>query len=51
MEESILKGKKKTDRTGMDLWQILVLGVVRMGLDLNYDRLCDTANYRLFRSC
>ena len=29
----------------MDLWQILVLGVVRMGLDLNYDRLCDTANH------
>jgi IS5 family transposase len=45
MEESILKGKKKTGRTGMDLWHILVLGVVRMGLDLNYDRLCDTANH------
>ena len=28
MEESILKGKKKTGRTGMDLWHIFVLGVV-----------------------
>jgi len=45
MEESILKGKKKTGRTGMDLWHIFVLGVVRMGLELNYDRLCDTANH------
>jgi len=45
MEESILKGKKKTGRTGMDLWHILVLGVVRMGLDLNYDRLHDLSNH------
>ena len=45
MEEAILSGKKKTGRTGMDLWHILVLGVVRMGLDLNYDRLCDIANH------
>jgi hypothetical protein len=29
----------------MDLWQILVLGVVRLGLDANYDRLEHTANY------
>jgi hypothetical protein len=45
MEEAILKGKKKTGRTGMDLWHILVLGVVRMGLELNYDRLCDISNH------
>jgi transposase, IS5 family len=45
MDEAILKGKKKTGRTGMDLWHILVLGVVRMGLDLNYERLIDTANH------
>ena len=45
MEEAILKDKKKTGRTGMDLWHILVLGVVRMGLELNYDRLCDISNH------
>jgi len=45
MEEAILKDKKKTGRTGMDLWHVLVLGVVRMGLELNYDRLCDISNH------
>lgn len=45
MDEAILKGKKKTGRSGMDLWHILVLGVVRMGLDLNYDRLLDISNH------
>jgi len=44
MEEAILKGKKKTGRKGLDLWQILVLGVVRMTLDLNYERLLDLSN-------
>ena len=29
----------------MDLWQILVLGVVRLGLDCDYDRLEDMANH------
>ena len=29
----------------MDLWQILVLGVVRLGLDADYDRLEHLANY------
>jgi len=37
--------KKSTGRPGMDLWQILVLGVVRLGLDCNYDRLHYVANY------
>lgn len=45
LEEAILSGKKKTGRTGMDLWHILVLGVVRMTLDTNYDRLWHIANY------
>lgn len=45
LEETILSGKKKTGRTGMDLWHILVLGVVRMTLDTNYDRLWHIANY------
>ena len=29
----------------MDLWQILVLGVVRLAQSLNYDRLHHVANY------
>lgn len=45
LEDAILSGKKKTGRTGMDLWHILVLGVVRMTLDINYDRLWHVANY------
>ena len=45
LEAKILAGKKVTGRTGLDLWQILVLGVVRLGLDANYDRLEHLANY------
>jgi len=29
----------------MGLWEIFVLSVVRLGLDANYDRLEDFANY------
>lgn len=45
LEEHLTKGKKATGRPGMDLWRILVLGVVRLGLDCNYDRLEDMANH------
>ena len=45
LEDAILSGKKKTGSTGMDLWHILVLGVVRLTLDINYDRLWDMANH------
>jgi transposase, IS5 family len=45
LEDAIGKDKKKTGRTGMDLWQILVLGVVRLTLDINYDRLWYEANH------
>jgi IS5 family transposase len=45
LEAKILAGKKATGRTGMDLWQILVLGVVRLGLDADWDRLEDQANH------
>lgn len=34
-----------TGRPGMDLWHILVLGVVRAALGCDYDRLEHTANY------
>jgi hypothetical protein len=40
-----LAGKEVTGRTGTDLWQILVLGVVRLGLDADWDRLEHIANY------
>jgi transposase, IS5 family len=45
LEDSILSGKKKTGRTGMDLWRILVLSVVRMTLDADYDQLWDIVNH------
>ena len=45
LEGKILAGKKATGRTGMDLWQILVLGVVRLGLDADWDRMEDLANH------
>ena len=45
LETKVLAGKKATGRTGMDLWQILVLGVVRLGLDADWDRLEDQANH------
>jgi len=45
MEDAILKDKKKTGRTGMDLLHRLVLGVVRMGMDINFDRLHDLSNH------
>ena len=39
LEEKICTGKKKTGRTGMDLWHILVLSVVRHTLGTNWYRL------------
>jgi hypothetical protein len=45
LEAKILAGKKTTGRPGMDLWQILVLGVVRLGLDAGWDRMEHIANY------
>ena len=45
LEAKILAGKQATGRTGMDFWQILVLGVVRLGLDADWDRLEDLANH------
>jgi hypothetical protein len=45
LQQKVLADKQLTGRPGMDLWQILVLGVVRLGLDANYDRLEDLANH------
>jgi transposase, IS5 family len=47
LEARLLAGKKATGRTGMDLWQILVLGVVRLGLDADWDRMEHLTNYDL----
>ncbi len=45
LENKLMAGKKVTGRPGLDLWQVLVLGVVRLGLDCDYDRLEHLANY------
>ena len=45
LESRICGDKQETGRPGMDLWEILVLGVVRLALDCDYDRLHHTANF------
>lgn len=44
LEKAISSDRPETGRPGMDLWQILVFGVVRLTLDVNYDRLHHIAN-------
>ncbi|MCF6270569.1 MAG: hypothetical protein L3J41_12715 [Melioribacteraceae bacterium] len=36
---------KKMGKPGLSLWEIFVLGVIRLTLDANYDRLEHIANY------
>ena len=38
------KADAGTGRPGMEQWRILVLGVVRLGLNADYDRIHDLAN-------
>src|SRR5207344_1997600 len=38
------KADVNTGRPGMDQWRILVLGVVRLGLNADYDRIHELAN-------
>lgn len=45
LEAKVKANKKNTGRTGMDLWEILVLAVVRMALNINYDRLHYLSNF------
>jgi len=45
LEDKLVAGRKATGRPGLDLWHILVLGVVRLGLGCDYDRLEHLANY------
>jgi IS5 family transposase len=45
LEENILPGKnKKNGRPGMELWKIFVLAVVRVNLNIDYDRLHELSN-------
>lgn len=44
LERHILGGKKATGRLGMSLWEIFVMGVTRLNLDIDYDRLQDMVN-------
>lgn len=39
LEDTILGGKKKTGREGLNLWQIFVLAQFRLTLNIDYDRL------------
>lgn len=39
LESCILKGKKKTGRKGLNLWQIFVLAQYRLAFNLDFDRL------------
>ena len=45
LEKKVVGVKKATGRPGLDLWHILVLGIVRLALDCDYDRLEYLANY------
>jgi IS5 family transposase len=45
LEKKVQGNKQDTGRPGMDLWHILVLGVTRLGLDCDFDRLEHHANY------
>ena len=45
LEGVISKGKQKTGRKGMDLWQLFVLSQVRLCIGASYERLLHLANY------
>lgn len=45
LSEKISKDKKKTGRKGMSLWEIFVLGQIRLCMNIGYDELHYKANY------
>ena len=47
LEGYLLKGKKKTGRKGMTLWQLFVLGQVRLCENIGYSKLHALANNHL----
>ena len=44
LEAHIMKNKKRTGRNGMSLWEVFVLSLVRLNLNIDYDFLLDHAN-------
>lgn len=44
LDKKVIGDKKKTGRPGMDLWEILVLGTVKLNLNIDYDALHDLTN-------
>lgn len=42
---AIRNGKQQTGREGMTIWEAIVLSVIRLTLNTNYDRLLWIANY------
>ena len=44
LESKIYSKNNHTGRPGLSLWEILVLGALRLNLNMDYDRLHDTAN-------
>jgi hypothetical protein len=45
LEEKLIKGKSRTGRPGMSLWEIFVLAQVRLSKQMSYDELEMHANY------
>jgi len=45
LEKGLMKDKKQTGRQGMGLWEIFVLGQVRLCMNTSYDELHHMANY------
>jgi hypothetical protein len=46
-EECTTESSRETGRPGMDLWNVFVLGVLRLTLGIDYDRLQELANNHL----
>ena len=44
-EQRLQKANPELGRTGMEQWEILVLGVLRLGLNTDYDRIHELANH------
>ena len=44
LEKHLVKNKSNVGRKGMDLWQIFVLGIFRLGCNLSLDKLHQMAN-------
>ena len=45
LSNKITKGKKATGRSGMSLWELFVLGQVRLCMNISYDELHHLANF------